>query len=78
MNGNCYWFALILKERFPQKLNIYYISDTGHFVGYDGKSNYYYDWEGSHLVDDTELISLDMILCQDPKWFSRLMNDCKM
>lgn len=41
--GNCYYFALILKDRFPQGI-IYYDVIACHFcVKIDGL---YYDWEG--------------------------------
>ena len=51
--GNCYYFSLILKDRFP-KGTIYYDVIRGHFVfKYEDK---YYDWTGvvksnSHLVE---------------------------
>ncbi len=35
LNGNCYWFAIILKERFSFG-DIYYDPEASHFVfGYD-------------------------------------------
>ena len=43
LTGNCYYFALILKDRFPQG-DIYYDVINGHFVfKYEDK---YYDWTG--------------------------------
>ena len=43
LNGNCYYFAAILKARFPEGI-IYYDVIDGHFVfGYEGKK---YDWRG--------------------------------
>lgn len=43
MDGNCYYFALILKDRFPGGKVVYDVI-YGHFMYfYDGK---YYDWTG--------------------------------
>lgn len=41
--GNCYYFALILKDRFP-KGEIFYDVIDGHFL-FDYK-NVKYDWKG--------------------------------
>lgn len=43
LDGNCYWFAFILCERFPN-LQIYYEPVRGHFVA--GTPSRYYDWTG--------------------------------
>lgn len=43
LDGNCYYFAVILKDRFP-KGKMYYDVIYGHFVfEYQNK---YYDWTG--------------------------------
>lgn len=43
VTGNCYYFAIILKDRFP-KGKIFYDVIYGHFIfQYQGK---YYDWYG--------------------------------
>ncbi len=43
LNGNCYYFSVILKNRFPQA-SLWYDVVLGHFVTLiDGK---YYDWTG--------------------------------
>lgn len=43
INGNCYYFAIILKDRFPEG-KIYYDVIDGHFIfQYKDK---YYDWVG--------------------------------
>lgn len=53
LNGNCYYFALILSDRFPGG-TVYYDVIYGHFIYlYKGK---YYDWSGEmkpdgHLVE---------------------------
>jgi len=53
LSGNCYYFSLILKDRFPSG-TIYYDVIYGHFIfKYE---DYYYDWTGfiepkGYLVD---------------------------
>ena len=32
LHGNCYYFAIILKDRFPENSDIYYDVTNGHFV----------------------------------------------
>ena len=43
VNGNCYYFAIILKDRFS-KGKIYYDVIYGHFIFLYGEK--YYDWHG--------------------------------
>lgn len=70
--GNCLWFAIILKERFPY-LDIYYLPIDGHFVVGDG--NVFYDWSG--VIDPEEPpIKLDDIKMTDKLWYDKLMRDC--
>lgn len=46
--GNCFWFAHILKTRFPSG-EIWYEPIIGHFIfKYD---DYFYDWRGLFLQD---------------------------
>lgn len=78
MNGNCYYFALILCHRFPQ-LKIYYYPIEGHFVAGDGKE--FYDWGGMNnwnISKGEVAFPLDDIEVQDPMWYERLIRDCVM
>lgn len=43
LDGNCYYFAIILKNRFP-KGKIFYDVINGHFVFW--YQTQYYDWTG--------------------------------
>lgn len=43
VTGNCYYFAVILKDRFPEG-KIYYDVINGHFVF--EYNNQLYDWNG--------------------------------
>ena len=73
LDGNCYYFAIILKERFPN-LNIFYMPIRGHFVVSDG--DHFYDFTGTVDMDEDPL-SLDYLENEDPIWYSRLMADCR-
>lgn len=43
LTGNCYYFSLILKDRFPEG-SVFYDVINGHFV-FKYKDSYY-DWTG--------------------------------
>ena len=43
IDGNCYYFAIILKDRFPEG-KIFYDTIWGHFVFF--YKNEIYDWNG--------------------------------
>ena len=72
IDGNCYYFAVILKDRFPEG-EILYDVIYGHFVfQYDNK---YYDWTGIHnpkgiLVDWENFDEYDYLLKK------RIIRDC--
>jgi hypothetical protein len=71
-NGNCYWFAKILTDRF-EGLEIYYIPSEGHFVAGDGEN--FFDYNG--LIKGTyRYIPFKEIKEDDPLWYSRLIKDC--
>lgn len=76
LNGNCYWFAHILCERFPE-LDIYYDPIVGHF--YAGNGKVFYDWSGVYFGEEYEhkCIKLSVIHTKDPLWYARLIRDCK-
>lgn len=69
-DGNCYYFTLILKDRFPEGM-IFYDVREGHFVfEYHEK---YYDWNGIikckadylvpwHLFDKYDSIQKEVIV----------------
>lgn len=63
LNGNCYYFSVILKNRFPQGI-IYYDVINGHFIfKYEDK---YYDWTGiinpdGYLVEWDNLDNYDSL-----------------
>jgi hypothetical protein len=48
LNGNCYYFAVILQSRFPGG-SIYYDTTRGHFLF--KYHNVFYDWSGAVSED---------------------------
>ena len=69
---NCYYFALILKERF--KGDICYLPITGHFVCQI--CGEYYDYNGMIDITKEQPISLEEIKKIDKLWYERLIRDC--
>lgn len=72
-NGNCYWFAKILSEQFPE-LKIYYFPIVGHFAAGDGKN--FYDSKGKYFPEEQGEL-LENIKNNDINHYNRLMRDCK-
>lgn len=73
-NGNCYWFAWILNQRFPLS-EIVYDSLTGHFLCKICKQ--YYDYNGKIDVKE-KAMPLWLIQLKDYLWYEHLMRDCMM
>ena len=72
--GNCYYFSLILCERFSY-LSIYYDPIEGHF--YAGCGDCFFDVCGYKSRSEfSSIVSLDEIKAGDPLWYERLMEDC--
>lgn len=74
INGNCYYFSIILKDRFP-KGRICYDVIYGHFVFlYQDKL---YDWTG--LYDNAGyLVEWDNFEEYDSLEYERIVRDCIM
>ena len=71
-NGNCYYFAIILRDRFPDG-DIFYDVIDGHFL-FKYKDEFY-DWTGiinpdGYLVKWNEFDGYDSLLKQ------RIIRDC--
>ena len=74
MDGNCFWFALILSKRFPYS-RIYYMPVKGHFITkIDGM---FYDARGVVSVDE-KIQTLASLKKEDSLLVSRLFRDCFM
>lgn len=74
INGNCYYFAIILKERFPNAIILYDIID-GHFISQI--DNHYYDWTGEiKLNPNNYYIEWDRMDEYDSNVKNRIIRDC--
>jgi len=73
LNGNCYYFSLILCHRFPQ-LKKYYLPVDGHFIAGDGKV--FFDWTGLVVLGTDIALDLDYIEKTDKIWYNRIIRDC--
>ena len=73
--GNCYYFAVILKDRFPEG-KIFYDVRLGHFVyHYFGQ---FYDWIGIYDCNEDYLIPWDTFGIYDSARKQRIVRDCIM
>lgn len=73
-NGNCYYFAQILKCRFPF-LDIYYLPVQGHFAVSDGSN--FYDYTGlAQLVENERPIKWDDLAQTDALLHAHIIRDC--
>lgn len=73
--GDCYYFAIILKERFPDAIIKYLVIDN-HFVAeIDGRL---YDIRGdiTDIVDMSQLISWSDMESYDELLYKRIIRDC--
>lgn len=74
LDGNCYYFAIILKDRFPEAI-IYYEVIYCHFVV--KISGYYYDWSGLlENVDEQHLVPWCAFEVYDAIQYKRVIQDC--
>lgn len=76
--GNCYYFAIILAERFKNYDPVlYYDTVDGHFI--TKINGIFYDWSGALAFSD-EYVSKYIMkwsdLCEeDPIWSGRIVRD---
>ena len=76
--GNCYYFALILYDRFREySPEMYYDTVDGHFLC--RINNVFYDWGGAVAFSDeyvSKYIKKWSDLCKDdPIWGNRIVRD---
>ena len=72
MNGNCYYFAVILHTRFPD-CPIIYSQIDGHFSIKWKK--WCFDFQGKHPLS-SDYQYLEKIKEEDPVFYGRLKRDC--
>lgn len=70
-SGNCYYFAMILKERFNGE--IYYLPIENHFIC--KIENKYYDIKGKIEVNETPY-KWSSFIYHDEKLYKRIIRDC--
>lgn len=72
LDGNCYYFALILKDRFNG--TIFYDQINCHFITkIDTK---FYDWTGIIKPDIDKLLNWEELKEKDISYYNRLVRDC--
>ena len=74
ISGNCYYFAIILKDRFPEG-TIFYDVIYGHFVFL--YKDRYYDWTGN-VTPKGFLVPWDQFEEYDYLQKKRIITDCIM
>lgn len=72
LTGNCYYFSLILKDRFPEG-SVFYDVINGHFI-FKYKDNYY-DWAGI-VKSNGYLIEWDKFDEYDSNQKQVIIRDC--
>ncbi len=72
ISGNCYYFSIILKDRFPNGI-IYYDVINGHFI-FKYNDNFY-DWTGK-INPDGYLVEWDQFDKYDSLQRQRIILDC--
>lgn len=79
LTGNCYYFAVILKDRFPEG-EIYYDVIDGHFLFKLGIG--FYDYEGHAYYDayptNKDFVPWDKFDEYDPIQKEVIVRDCIM
>ena len=75
-DGNCYWFSLILTQRFSL-FKIYYLPIVGHFIAGDPITGEYYDALGQYELKE-EPILFNELKIKDELWYSHIVRDCIM
>lgn len=77
MSGNCYYFSLILADRFKSySPYMYYDSIDGHFLCRIGSR--FYDFTGEHKYGGSDIERLykwDELKELDCTWYSRIVRD---
>lgn len=74
LDGNCYYFACILRDRFGFG-KIWYDTSIGHFV-YGSKKHGYYDWNGRYYTSGEYLVSWDKFKEYDELQYKRIVDSC--
>ena len=73
--GDCYYFAIILKERFKDAVIKYLMIDNHFVVEINGEL---YDIRGNitDIVDQSQMIIWDEMKKEDELLYNRIVRDC--
>lgn len=72
LDGNCYYFAVILKDRFNGK--IYYDTENAHFI--TKINDKFYDWTGRVNPKLENLLDWDILEKQNPSYYKKIQFEC--
>lgn len=72
LTGNCYYFSIILLDKYPQG-SVWYDVINGHFVFKYGE--YYYDWTGE-ITPDGYLVEWNKFDKYDSLQKQVIIRDC--
>ena len=72
LDGNCFYFASILKARFPESTVLYDVV-SGHFVVRIGGVEY--DWNGV-VSGEHQYVEWERFKEYDPLQWERIVRDC--
>lgn len=75
LHGDCYYFAIVLKERFPSAIIKYLIIDNHFITEIDDRL---YDIRGdiTDIVDINQLIAWSDMESYDELLYKRIIRDC--
>lgn len=73
LDRNCYYFAMMLKARFPQAVLYYDVIDCHFLSEIDGK---FYDWKGLREAGDNTLVEWDKFAEYDKNRMQAVIRGC--
>lgn len=73
LDRNCYYFAMMLKARFPQAVLYYDVIDCHFLSKIDGK---FYDWKGLRETGDNTLVEWDKFAEYDKNRMQAVIRGC--
>ena len=76
MYGDCYYFSIILKERFKDKATIKYLIIDNHFITEINGRMYDIRGDVTDRVDCKQLIDWEDVKNYDELVYNRIIRDC--
>lgn len=72
LDGNCYFFAMILTRRFPSLYKVYFPIE-GHWMATDDE--FFYDFNGACKKDGEVFYTEDWLIQNDIDLYCRIVED---